>query len=598
MATKKAAKKAARPRKTVHPWHLGNTTLRNPFRLREGLLVLENSPLEGSLAGKANESAFARALDAAEVVDIARADQDVSDLGRKWRSAFTQLGLITPPIAEKQGDQVWVGDPYRITPSGVRFLRSTTGSAIQEQLLRVLAAYCIPNPWEPRYQFERFNPLRHVLRLIQAVEAAGLEPKLTALEMAVIVPFTNGTSDLAAVVKEIAALREDRKESTNKKKFDADTFKAMGARYGYEPGTFGDYADLNTRYLKATGIFCAAGRGIAIAAERKLLADLLAAQTDVPLDDKSYIQLLIEGGALPTDDPAAGKLYLDSLQAIAMARGLAVDVANRPQATAADISTLAHEVEEAIFEDKEATFALEQAEQWEEIILYIDAILTGKTYPAGEVDGEPRFISVPKQERPAYLEWVLWRAFLAIDSLVNAPGHARKFNVDQEFLPMGCASGGQPDMVFEFEDFVMVCEVTLTTHSRQEAAEGEPVRRHVAKTVMEYGAKKKPVYGLFVAAKVDSNTAETFRIGSWYLPDDTRLVLDVVPITLEDFRELFRAVFTHGKADVKHVRALLDACCADRASCGGAPAWKASIGTHIREHIQAYSNTSETAGRT
>lgn len=587
MATKKAAKKTARPKKTVYPWHLGNTTLRNPFRLREGLQVLDSSPLQGNLAGKDNENAFALALDSAGVVDIARADKDVSDLGRKWRAAFTQLGLITPPITEQQGEQAWVGAPYRITPSGARLLAASTGSAIQEQLLRVLAAYCIPNPWEMRYQFDRFNPLRHVLRLIRAAEAAGLEPKLTALEMGVIVPFTHGQSDLAAVAKEIAALRANRKKSPNKKKFDADTFKAMGGRYSYEPGTFGDYADLNMRYLKATGIFCASGRGIAVAAERKLLAELLAAQTEVPLDDRTYIQLLIEGGALPTDDPAAGKLYLDSLQAIAKARGLAVDIAHRPQATAADISTLAHEVEEAIFDDKEAQFALEQAEQWEEIILYIDAILTGKTFQVGEADGEPRTISVPKQERPAYLEWVLWRAFLAIDSLVNPPGHARKFNVDQEFLPMGCASGGQPDMVFEFEDFVVVCEVTLTTHSRQEAAEGEPVRRHVAQTVVEYGPKQKPVYGLFLAAKVDSNTAETFRIGSWYLPDDTRLSLDVVPITLEDFRDFFKAVFTHGKVDVKHVRALLDACCAHRGPSAGAPAWKQAIGQQVQAHIQA-----------
>ena len=47
-------------------------------------------------------------------------------------------------------------------------------------------------------------------------------------------------------------------------------------------------------------------------------------------------------------------------------------------------------------------------------------------------------------------------------------------------MPIGCAPGNGPDLIFEFENYVLVAEVTLTDSSRQEAAEGEPVRRHVA----------------------------------------------------------------------------------------------------------------------
>lgn len=123
---------------------------------------------------------------------------------------------------------------------------------------------------------------------------------------------------------------------------------------------------------------------------------------------------------------------------------------------------------------------------------------------------------MPQSEAPAYFEWVLWRAFLAIDSLVNKPNEARRFKIDQDFLPVGTAPGNGPDLIFEFNDFVLVVEVTLTTNSRQEAAEGEPVRRHVADLVMHHQERAgKPVYGLFIANRVDSNTAETFRIGVW-----------------------------------------------------------------------------------
>ncbi len=61
-------------------------------------------------------------------------------------------------------------------------------------------------------------------------------------------------------------------------------------------------------------------------------------------------------------------------------------------------------------------------------------------------------------------------------------------------------------MYCEFEDFTILTEVTMSTSSRQEAMEGQPVRRHVSDAVLKYD---KPVYGMFVAVRIDTNTAET-----------------------------------------------------------------------------------------
>src|SRR5690606_24711548 len=139
----------------------------------------------------------------------------------------------------------------------------------------------------------------------------------------------------------------------------------------------------------------------------------------------------------------------------------------------------------------------------DEIIAWLQAIPTrgSAKLPSGET------VSIPRGEGPAYLEWAIWRAFLAIDSLINQPWEARRFQIDQDFLPVNCAPGGGPDMVFEFEDAIIVVEVPLTSSSRQEAAEGEPVRRHGAQYAEEAG---KDVYGLFIAVNIDSNTAHTF----------------------------------------------------------------------------------------
>ena len=202
-----------------------------------------------------------------------------------------------------------------------------------------------------------------------------------------------------------------------------------------------------------------------------------------------------------------------------------------------------------------------------------------KTLPNGEE------IEVPQAEAPAYFEWILWRAFLAINSLVNKPYEARRFKIDQDFLPVGTAPGNGPDLIFEFEDFVIVVEVTLTDSSRQEAAEGEPVRRHVADLVSRYGEQSgKPVYGLFIANRIDSNTAETFRIGVWFTRTDDKMRLDIIPVTLTQFKDFFEALFTSGRVDVSLIRELLDLCGQLR-TAHEAPAWKREIDQTIQQRI-------------
>lgn len=111
-------------------------------------------------------------------------------------------------------------------------------------------------------------------------------------------------------------------------------------------------------------------------------------------------------------------------------------------------------------------------------------------------------------------------SYLAINSIVNSPWESRNFKVDPGFKPISHAASGWSDLIFEFDDFVLVVEVTLTTSSRQEAVEGEPVRRHVANYVQKYEAKEKQVYGLFMAIVIDTNTANTFRLGEWYLANE------------------------------------------------------------------------------
>lgn len=571
----------------MRPWHLGNTTVRSPFRLRDGLIALSSSTLLGDIRGREKESAFAWLLHESDIVALDRApSDDVSDLGRKWRAAMTQLGFIVPELNPRGAtlSQSWLGTPFTLTANGRRLISAEAVPAMQECFLRSLAAYRIPSVLERGYHVSSFSPLRHTLAIMLELERRTGESHLNFIEMATVVQLTTRDDVLSEVCDRVLQLRANREASTTKRQFDNQEYDAAGLASERAPGTFRDYADLNFRYLKATGLLQSRGRGISIVPEKHLLVTQLVDEPFDALSDEAYLEQLCAGASLPTDNTDSATLVLDDLLRNARARGIDFDLAGRSLQDAADIAVVRFELEDLIAEDKEVAFAAEQIDAVEEISAYM-RLIAERGSNTQLSDGTT--ISVPKSEAPAYFEWVLWRAFLAMNSLVNKPHESRRFKIDQDFLPIGCAPGGGPDLIFEFDSFVIVAEVTLTESSRQEAAEGEPVRRHVADIARDHDLRGtgKAVYGLFLANKIDSNTAETFRIGVWYLPDDSRTQLDIVPVRLSAFRDFFDAVFTRTVERHAALRRALDDSIALRQVPGGAPVWKTKVDQRVRAFL-------------
>lgn len=113
----------------------------------------------------------------------------------------------------------------------------------------------------------------------------------------------------------------------------------------------------------------------------------------------------------------------------------------------------------------------------------------------------------------------------------------------------------------------------LGMDSMQEAMEGEPVRRHVSDAVLKY---HKPVYGMFIATKIDTNTAETFRQGIWYTKDNIKQRLDIVPFSLAQFQKVFERMFESGDLSPQKITNLMTDCEGYR-DLLEAPAWKDKI---------------------
>ena len=566
----------------MRPWHLGNTTVRSPVRLRDGLVALSTSPLQGNLRGSTQEIALRRLLGQHDIVELG--EDETYSVGRKWRSALGKLGFLYPEIPPNSGiPQAEIGPLDMITPNGWRLIRADTVPAMQECFLRALAAHYIPSALERNYDFSVFSPLRHTLAVLLALEAETGDSRLNFIEMGLVVQLTTTEDGMAEIVDQVMDLRSRRLAALNKKQFDREARAAAAEVHGYAAGTFNDYADTNFRYLKATGLVRGAGRGLALVLEKRVFIEQLVRDTAVPATARDYFVTLCNGATLPTDNQAEALVVLQDLIHQVSSRGIPYDLAGRPTDTPADIAQIRHYLEDLLFEANEEDYAARQAALWEEIAAYMELIATRGGGSRTLANGEE--ITVPRDEAPAYFEWILWRAFLAINSLANRPHDARRFRVDQDFLPVGTAPGNGPDLILEFEDFVIVVEVTLTTNSRQEAAEGEPVRRHVANLVTHYAETTgKPVYGLFIANRIDSNTAETFRIGVWYTNADERMRLDIIPVALADFKSFFEALFIANQVDAGLVRELLDQCSELRPHYE-APAWKLRIAETINNQV-------------
>ena len=139
------------------------------------------------------------------------------------------------------------------------------------------------------------------------------------------------------------------------------------------------------------------------------------------MSDKPLLELyhsLCNGTPLPTDNATIAHQVLSDLLTQMRQYGIAYSTAGKPLDTPAHINQVRYEIEELIAEKKEEVYAAQQADQWQEIAAYMDLIASRRERMRISEDEE---IRVPKTEAPAYLEWSIWRAFLAIDTLTNKP---------------------------------------------------------------------------------------------------------------------------------------------------------------------------------
>jgi hypothetical protein len=550
------------------PFEFGNTTVRSGARLRDGLIAIDKSGKEGSLRERAGDMALIEMLAKEGVIDE-RGDETYS-VGRKWRAALCKMGLLFDKYDSNQDE---IGKVSFITPNGKRLIGAESLAAQQECFLRAIAAMQLGFNGKSYKVGPGFSPLKHIVNILLLLEKETGSSQISFIEFASFAQFDPSKSSYKEIIKSIGAHRSGRDKADNKKKYDTSTLQASVDRNGRVAlSSYIDYADENLRYLKATGCFSSVGRGVAIAPTKFELLTQLIQEIPEQSSIVEYWKNSTEGSRLPTDNLSVASRTLEVLQIEASKRGIPF----KKNIEAIDVGALnnsRYDLEELIALNQELDFAHEQRNQVDDILQYLSVLLPRDTRPEGLV---PKMeVEIPRGEGPAYLEWAIWRAFLAINKLINPPYESRKFKIDRDFLPTNHAPGNGPDLVFEFSSYILVVEVTLLTSDRQATAEQVGVRRHVyeiAKSV-----KDKPVYCLFLAPSIKNETARDFRKASYEEDDGSELSLTIIPITISTFMHTFNSLLKEAEPNSQIFQTLISQCASFASESSSTTEWMATV---------------------
>jgi len=609
-------------------WTIGNTTVRNPERLKAGLALIK-AEFEGHPWDYDNQRKFLERLIEEGLYEAGKAktpDQKEQH-GRTWGSVFNELGLIF--AYRSQG-------VLQITPVGNALLDEKTRA--EEVYLRQLLKYQLPNPLPTKHgqKYTGVSVLPFLVALKMVKELDGMSKE----EMSIFLFSTTNMSSVDGLIQEAKRFRESLKSensrearerfayryhinklaiifsqelneryqlieqlyhsgsrntaflrSTNGMKLAEDIVRTgkgaktnraqrfiriligeiQGAKrlgelkemfkdyyIGIKKNTLKDYGDLNFRYLRLSGLFTARRNKMVLSSEQLDLANHILTHEWVvrPLDEKFLEDWFWNPNEprLPLDDRAFLHRRVTALQReqTNLRQRIKTPLPVTPiieeipeEVSTKDLKFAVYQLEGQAFFLKEFEYyeKMQQPESIDEIDEYYDLILRGELLGGN---------------RPAHFEWNTWRGFLAIDKLSCLPHESRNFSIDDDLMPTDFALPNKPDMNFTYDDFKLVVEVTLATGPNQWSAEGEPVPRHIARVQV---ASAIPTLGIFIAPRIDVNTAVEFysflRQRPYIAGDGQRLNLTIIPLMLEQWRELLRLFKATGFSP-HELRALLE----------------------------------------
>jgi len=515
-------------------WNLGNTTVRNPERIRDALGVFKEQ-FEGHKFDVPTQNEFFNALIIAGVIKGDPNQTGSRDWSaRKWASAFNKLGLALPRGTKAH-------PVVTITEAGNALLSENTIES--DIFLRQMLKIQLPSPTEDNLDGAAIHPFYLVLSVAYKLLERGLRP-LGKEEIALFVQSATSDNQAEEIVEQIEQYRSGRdaiEGRIGKRKFFLErlTQKAQEL-YGDEMspqkvGTLQDYSDTTVRYSSITGIFTIGRQSLVIKEDQINLARALV-EVGAPklLSDEEFWGVFHNPTvpALPTDNTGflQGDIATLEQRLSELSRQTGANVEGRTEVAPDNILQLKRrreDLEKELTALKEIQFyrAQHNPDQVEDIKSLFESIMARETIGGSDY-------------RPAWAEWGVWRVFLSINTIATPVSETRGFKINSELFPIHHAKGGAADLCFKYDDGTLVpAEITLSTNERQFNMEGEAVKFHV-KSIVEMNQSNE-VIGVFTAPDVHVATAHEFFGAEFYSQKLGGVVkLNIVPLTFDQLQSL------------------------------------------------------------
>ncbi len=438
-----------------------------------------------------------------------------------------------------------------LTPAGKALI---TSKRKDEVFLRQMIKFQIPSPYHKMGKNAAdfcIKPFLEILRLVRTMGTLKFdELQIFGMQLTDWHDFDNIVHKIEqfriSKAKHVGSYSKFKKEyleselkriyndriSRGKTKTRESSDKSLEKFLATQSSNMRDYADASFRYLKATGVVSVSyvGKSLSIVPERLADVDFILKTIDrnpVFVDDeKSYMSYL--------GDIVQPKLLTDNHEALLTKFSEEFPNAKiSPKATTEELKDLLADLQEA---KKESNIS-EQIRKIKDYRLYDDIQNTFDLIENKSV-----------YDAPLMLEWNVWRAMTMLDG-----GNIKaNLNFDDNGMPLSTAAGNQADIVCDYDDYMVIVEVTMASGQRQYEMEGEPVTRHLGKLKM---ASQKTCYCLFVAPKINESC-----IAHFFVLHHTNLSiyggkLVIIPLPLNIFRKMvedsYKADYTPTPSHIK-----------------------------------------------
>ena len=137
------------------------------------------------------------------------------------------------------------------------------------------------------------------------------------------------------------------------------------------------------------------------------------------------------------------------------------------------------------------------------------------------------------ENRPLMLEYL---STMGLHALNDAKEIKPNYPVGDDNEPTSTAPGGMADIECFYEDFNMICEVTMLNGRDQWFNEGQPVMRHLR----DFENSNRNAYCIFIAPTIHTDSAETFHIANTVGYKGSKQ--KIAPITIKQFVGLLKTL--------------------------------------------------------